>query len=321
MGHRVRLQHEGKVPAGVEVQLVVDLVAPQRAGRYITNFRLVTPSGKKFGQRFWCTVNVVDSDAAGEQHGASDDKLVEAAATAEATTAPAPALPSTGADVATAGDVASAAAPTAAEPPPSISTTGRTLSAPDVTIAATTGVSGVAVVERTTDEVPEPVGDADGKSDVVAGESRVLPAADGTSKGSNGGQQLSDLEKEVEVARQQVVALEMRLLQAKEKVSPPPSNGDSDSVCSDTVVISAEEQVAASLEAMGFTDPELNAAVIEREQGTLEACAGTLLTLSEWSKPLGDLKVMGFVDVRRNVDVLLKHDGDIRLTVKELISA
>merc|ERR1711998_185518 len=113
----------------------------------------------------------------------------------------------------------------------------------------------------------------------------------------------------------------MRLLQAKEKVSPPPSNGDSDSVCSDTVVISAEEQVAASLEAMGFTDPELNAAVIEREQGTLEACAGTLLTLSEWSKPLGDLKVMGFVDVRRNVAVLRKHDGDTRLTVKELISA
>lgn len=104
-------------------------------------------------------------------------------------------------------------------------------------------------------------------------------------------------------------------------VSPQPTNADSDSVCSDTVVISAEEQVTASLESMGFTDPELNAAVFERERGNLEACAGTLLTLSEWSKALGDLKVMGFSDVRRNVDLLLKHDGDIRLTVKELVSA
>lgn len=295
--HRVKLQHDGKVAPGEEVQLAVDLVAPQRAGRYIANFRLVSPSGKRFGQRIWCTLHVVDNDAdndaLGEQHGTSNDKLVEAAAPAKVATAPAPApaLPNIRADVvATAAEDVAAVAPTAAEPVPPFAPTARTPSAPDVAAAATGVASGdaVVVVERTADAVPvvkpraeaEPVGATDGKGEVGVLESRAPPA-----------------------------------------VSPQPTNADSDSVCSDTVVISAEEQVTASLESMGFTDPELNAAVFERERGNLEACAGTLLTLSEWSKALGDLKVMGFADVRRNVDLLLKHDGDIRLTVKELVSA
>merc|ERR1712137_781302 len=62
--HRVKLQHHGKVALGSEVQLAVDLVAPQRAGRYIAYFRLITPSGKKFGQRIWCSINVVDHEDA-----------------------------------------------------------------------------------------------------------------------------------------------------------------------------------------------------------------------------------------------------------------
>jgi len=97
-----------------------------------------------------------------------------------------------------------------------------------------------------------------------------------------------------------------------------PNDVDTDS---DTVVISAEDQVVAALDAMGFTDTELNAAVIQRENGDLEACAGTLATLSDWSKELNDLTVMGFVDRRRNVELILKHDGDVRLVVKDLITA
>lgn len=90
---------------------------------------------------------------------------------------------------------------------------------------------------------------------------------------------------------------------------------------SDTVVISPEDQVIAILEAMGFADAELNSIVIARESGSVEACAGTLASLSGWSKEMDDLLVMGFTDRRRNVDLMLKHGGDIRPVVKELVAS
>merc|ERR1712137_804182 len=265
--HRVKLQHHGKVALGSEVQLAVDLVAPQRAGRYIAYFRLISPSGKKFGQRIWCTVNVVENDDLNEQHFmSSDNKPIDATVPAAVDAAPAPVLPKTGADVsATKNATAATTTPVPPKPPPAVEHVAHT---PSPVPAATKTPSG-GVVAAAVDLTPV-----------------CVPSA--------------------EVATGVGVAV---------------SREDSDSVYSDTVVISAEEQVLASLEAMGFTDAELNAAVIDREHAKLEACAGTLLALSEWSKELNDLTIMGFLDHRRNIDLMLKHNGDMRLTVKDLISA
>jgi len=273
--HRVKLQHHGKVALGSEVQLAVDLVAPQRAGRYIAYFRLITPSGKKFGQRIWCTLNVVENDDLNEQHSALDDNKPIDAATPAAVGA-APVAPKTGADAPTTESAAAAAAtPGPSKPPPAFEHIAGTLSpVPDATKTPRSGVVVAAAVDRTP-EVAAPAA------------APVTPVR----------------APSTEVAGDAV------------------THEDNDSVYSDTVVISTEEQVLASLEAMGFTDAELNAAVIDREHAKLEACAGTLLALSDWSKELNDLTVMGFLDRRRNIDLMLKHNGDIRLTVKELISA
>lgn len=46
------------VAPGEEVCLSVDMVAPSSAGRYVSNFRLVTPEGFRFGHRVWVDITV-----------------------------------------------------------------------------------------------------------------------------------------------------------------------------------------------------------------------------------------------------------------------
>jgi len=52
---------------GQEVDVAVDMVAPAEAGRYIGYWRLQGPHGKRFGQKVWCHVQVVDPRAAAQE--------------------------------------------------------------------------------------------------------------------------------------------------------------------------------------------------------------------------------------------------------------
>merc|ERR1719313_113832 len=57
----VPLSQPGAVAPGGEVDVAVDLVAPSELGRFLGYWRLSGPYGRrKFGQRVWCHVQVVD---------------------------------------------------------------------------------------------------------------------------------------------------------------------------------------------------------------------------------------------------------------------
>lgn len=45
-------------PVGTEIDIAVDFVAPENPGRYISYWRMATPSGQKFGQRVWVLIEV-----------------------------------------------------------------------------------------------------------------------------------------------------------------------------------------------------------------------------------------------------------------------
>jgi len=45
-------------PVDKEIDVAVDFVAPTRPGRYISYWRLASPSGQKFGQRVWVHIQV-----------------------------------------------------------------------------------------------------------------------------------------------------------------------------------------------------------------------------------------------------------------------
>jgi next to BRCA1 gene 1 protein len=46
-------------PVDKEIDVAVDFVSPARPGRYISYWRLASPSGQKFGQRVWVDIQVV----------------------------------------------------------------------------------------------------------------------------------------------------------------------------------------------------------------------------------------------------------------------
>merc|ERR1719482_547781 len=60
----VPLARQAAVQPGEEVDVAVDLVAPQEHGRYVGYWRLTGPMGrKKWGQRVWAHIHVVDPHA------------------------------------------------------------------------------------------------------------------------------------------------------------------------------------------------------------------------------------------------------------------
>jgi len=65
------------VPAGSEIDISVNMVAPQQPGRYVGFWRLSNPDGRKFGQRIWVKVDVVSSSTSSsdEEETRSLEKL------------------------------------------------------------------------------------------------------------------------------------------------------------------------------------------------------------------------------------------------------
>jgi hypothetical protein len=57
---------------GKNVYVTADLQAPAKPGRYVSYFRLVTPSGARFGHRVWCDILVENE----EQQGSSTSSSV-----------------------------------------------------------------------------------------------------------------------------------------------------------------------------------------------------------------------------------------------------
>jgi len=76
-----------------------------------------------------------------------------------------------------------------------------------------------------------------------------------------------------------------------------------------------------ALLAMGFADLHLIEQVIAKNgEDALEACARDLATASEWDTLLDDLEEMGFANRERNQALMLKHEGNVKRTVKDLIA-
>ena len=55
---------EGGLACGEDVEVSIDLVVPEKVGRYVSHWRLASPFGQRFGHRLWVVIQVVP---AGEQ--------------------------------------------------------------------------------------------------------------------------------------------------------------------------------------------------------------------------------------------------------------
>merc|ERR1719502_1001239 len=148
----VPLSRAGPVMPGEEVDVAVEMKAPAELGRYLGYWRLVGPMGRrKFGQRVWCHVQVVDPTEGGEDLAGLDEaalasaqaeiarKKSDLAATDEAD----------GADATSTDAPPAAAAPEAAAPPVAVAD-----AAP-----VTTGSAAPAIVPSTLDDASERASD------------------------------------------------------------------------------------------------------------------------------------------------------------------
>ena len=76
---------------------------------------------------------------------------------------------------------------------------------------------------------------------------------------------------------------------------------------------------------MGF-DPKSVDLVLEKNNGVypasalLEAATCDLVQLSEWDEMLSDLEEMGFDDRELNTRLIMKNNGSVKRTVKDLVA-
>ena len=81
----------------------------------------------------------------------------------------------------------------------------------------------------------------------------------------------------------------------------------------------AAASVAAALASMGFVDKPMVDLVLDKNGADLEACARDLAAATEWDALLDDLQEMGFENRELNKTLMLKHAGNVKRTVRELV--
>jgi len=285
----VPLPTKEPVKVNEEVEVAVDMVAPPELGRYIGYWRLAGPHGhRKFGQRVWCHIQVVDDNAPSVLPSEVEMTRAASAPRGNATD---------GDDQAVAAMDASEAQPMDSEPAPASSGGELDGAAPMLPEAeATPTKTGLEAELPTADVAPL----------VEASPDTALKAAAST------------------VADEDKAAVDKAAVD-KTRVPEAEAEAEAEDVDSDDsaeLVGSTEAEVglAAELAAMGFIDEELVRAVIDKVGPSLEGCLDELASLSEYERLLEDLAEMGFADRTLNKSLLVRHGGCVKKTVKTLVT-
>ncbi|CAD6250480.1 unnamed protein product [Miscanthus lutarioriparius] len=298
-------------PVDKEIDVAVDFVAPTRPGRFISYWRLASPSGQKFGQRVWVHIQVEDPSFVNdnnrnaainlnlppESNSANTTNLidvniepVDSALSAHAKRTKEFHFCST--------DVS--------EPKKSLPTTlvGTSLSAPapanptgDVSISSTSAAAFVPSVN-----VPMP--------EVVTTHT-PLPA-------------MPVLPTNIPISAP-VSAPAIAPVPASGTVpvpppvsAPPPVNAVVPELSD--LDVHNEEKLLRELEEMGFRQIDLNKEILRQNNYNLEQSVDDLCGVNEWDPLLAELEEMGFDDTEVNKELLAKNGGSIKRAVMDLIA-
>jgi len=291
------------------VDVAVEMVAPEGVGRYLGYWRLVGPRGRKFGQRVWCHVQVVDpasSELLAEEDLKRTISEIQQKKTALAAT-------EEGADAHYDDDhdedeITKVHVVVSTEPVTDTTNTKTDDTVKDAKQAdddearntmRDTTTKGVPLMDAVPAGQPpstaEPAADDDEGAKSEDSDAVMVDADEAKADVVDGG---GDVTK-VELTKKTPSAASA-LLGAVDLTDPV-------------------DGVRASLGMMGFEDPPLVDAVLAKHGADLEACARDLAAASEWAPLLDDLEDMGFADRDLNKMLMLKHAGNLKRTVKELV--
>jgi len=316
------------VQPGEEVDIAVDMVAPTEAGRYLGYWRLVGPQGRRrFGQRVWCHIQVLDPSSAEQLH---DPTVIEAEIShlMARTSANVEEEEDDELDACCAGpDSTPAAAECTTAAASSSSAASSTSSWDEVdehVKASAEPKTDVAEVDLKTDALVEPKAGVPLEPKVVApveaaAVASVEPEA-AAAKPVTAKPAAATAKPAVATAKPE--ATTARPVTAKPEAATSPS---AEAPIAEEELPKNDVDVATELMKMGF-DPTDVKLVVEKNMGTmspvqlLEDCTRDLIKLSDWHEMLADLEEMGFGDHELNKRLMVKNDGSVKRTVKDLVA-
>jgi next-to-BRCA1 protein 1 len=282
------LPEEGLAPDG-EAEVSVDLVAPEKPGRYVSHWRLVSPTGQKFGHRVWVLIQVVPSDEQSPQmiesllaSSQEDIEMPQQEAAETATPQPmedeAVVDPFPAADVDTLEPVA--ASKEAAAP--------ETVQYPEINMEALTLDAVVVDTGKTQEEN-------------TAVENSEL-----------GNFSMVNMPTVTEIPVEQV----------EDTVSPPRvafAVDDEPAEMKKAAEADSLEMTLGALESMGFKQRDLNQELLKKNDYDLQRTVDDLVMAAEWDPMLEELEEMGFYDTDMNRRLMFKNNGSVKRVVKELV--
>jgi len=304
----VPLARASPVMPGDEVDVAVEMWAPSDIGRYLGYWRLMGPHGRKFGHRVWCHVQVVD-DATNSAATFTDDDL---ARTREEIERKKKELEASEMDVEGAQDEP--------RPPPGMDDAIAMEATPDGAppAGATTAASDAPTVAPPAGPVPPPTTSAVECQPLLP----MAPAAHGDDSDDGSEVLVTDVmamdmgdDAEYDAARREEVKCDegTRDEAKRDEATRDEAKARGKEPADD------EAEVRAALAAMGFADATLVEIAISKHGTDLKACAADLAAASEWEDALDDLEEMGFANRELNKSLMLRHDGNLKRTVKALV--
>ncbi|CAL4968496.1 unnamed protein product [Urochloa decumbens] len=293
-------------PVDKEIDVAVDFVAPTRPGRYISYWRLASPSGQKFGQRVWVHIQVEDPSFVNDNNRNTAINLN---------------LPPEGNSASTADlidvniepvDSALSAhtkrtkefhfypidvpEPKKSQPAPVV--TSMPAAAPanpvlDVPMSSATAAAFVPSVS-----VPTPATELLAPAVPSPANVPILPTTVPVS---------APAPTSAPASAPASVPVPPPVASA---AAPEPFDTDGHN----------EEKLLRELEEMGFRQIDLNKEILRQNNYNLEQSVDDLCGVNEWDPLLAELEEMGFDDTEMNKELLAKNGGSIKRAVMDLIA-
>ncbi|XP_062219507.1 protein JOKA2-like [Phragmites australis] len=287
-------------PVDKEIDIAVDFVAPARPGRYISYWRLASPSGQKFGQRVWVHIQVEDPSFVSDsnRNAAINLNLPPESDCTNITNLMdvnmEPVDSALSAHIKHIKEVRfhpfEASEPKKPQPAPCVvpfvSVAAPANPVVDVPMSTATAAAfmpsvNVPVPEVAMPAVPSPVNVP------------IMPTP-----------------MPVNVLASAPASASVSAPAPTDAAAPEPFDIDGHN----------EEKLLRELDEMGFRQIDLNKEILRQNNYNLEQSVDDLCGVNEWDPLLAELEEMGFDDTEMNKELLAKNGGSIKRAVMDLIA-
>lgn len=286
---------KGGLPVGNELDIAVDFVAPRHPGQYISYWRMVSPSGHKFGQRVWVLIQVDVNELPPDSFHSFNLNLPPV---------------SNGVSNPETINV---------NPEPVVKDNLHELgliefASSDRTADLVEPV--VALPVQKEEQVNLPINDSLFVGGAVSKPSLRTPSSSVTYP-------IVD-----RASAPPSTSISYPIVDLLETAAPPPTFPASESVPVTVVQTSSvdlglkpevEETLLKDLEEMGFKEVDLNKEILRLNEYDLEKSLNDLCGVSEWDPILEELNEMGFHDEEKNRELLKKNNGSVKRVVMDLL--